>query len=327
MTDLDSPPLDSSGSKSLVTLKKRKKRGSLRAKAKDDNGEQSDEETHTSVADKMAELKSDQATRTKRQKVISTLDVAGLHGRDEGPVAEKSMKEMMGSQFAAQESQQYGGTISHENLLESYIKEKTGRTESAVAEVELSEEELLYRVPQEIKDMEGRPQAEEVVGDVAEDTKGQVLSISTGISEVALPETYKMSNIVATEEARRKKQEDRKSMWELKKIQEKQKTLCLGNTAVSYMRKQQQEEWKAQNAAATEAAKKEAMLKEKATKKYGQGKASQANGSQQQEDGHRQPYPSFEKSTDNAVMEGSARIKAEDCTDEMNAEVNMLMSA
>ena len=141
--------------------------------------------------------------------------------------------------------------------------------------------------------MEGRPRVEEVVGDVAEDTKGQVLSISTGISEVALPETYKISNIVATEEARRKQQEDKKSLWELKKIQEKQKTLCLGNTAVSYMRKQQQDEWKAHNAAA-EAAKKEAMLKEKATKKH--------YGSQQQEDEHRQPYPSFEKSTDSAVM-------------------------
>lgn len=283
----------------MVTLKKRKQRGSLRAKPKDDIDEQSDDEPNVSVADKMAELKNDQATRTKRQKVISTLDVSGLNERDGGPVAEKSMKEMMGSQFASQESQQYGGTISHENLLETYIKEKTGQTESSVAEVELSEEELLYRVPQEIKDMEGRPRSEEVVGDVAEDTKGQVLSISTGISEVSLPETYKYTNIVATEEARRKQQEDRKSMWELKKIQDKQKTLCLGNTAVSYIRKQQQEEWKAQSVAAAEAAKKEAILKDKATKRhYGKGKANEANG----KDGHRHPYPPFEKSTDDAVV-------------------------
>ena len=131
--DGDGSGSGSGGKSTIVLLKKRKKRGSLRNKAKEENenDEGDEEEGAVSIADKMAELKSDQATRTKRQKVISTLDISGLGGKDDGPVAEKSMKEMMGSQFAAQESQQYGGAISHENLLESYIKDRTGHNEIA----------------------------------------------------------------------------------------------------------------------------------------------------------------------------------------------------
>lgn len=117
-----------------VALKKRKKRGNLRDKKKDDANEREDEDDHVeeiSIVDRMVELKSDQSCRTKRQKVISTLDITGLNGRaGDGVVVEKSMKEMIGSQFAIQEKDQYGGTISHENLLEKYIKEKTGQEES-----------------------------------------------------------------------------------------------------------------------------------------------------------------------------------------------------
>ena len=134
MTELKVPLPDSSEGKTIVVLKKRKKRGSLREKFKEEPVEQEDEDDSTSavsIADRMAELKSDQAIRTKRQKVISTLDMSGIGGKDAGPVAEKSMKEMIGSQFASQECQQYGGAISHENLLETYIKEHTGQTESA----------------------------------------------------------------------------------------------------------------------------------------------------------------------------------------------------
>lgn len=112
-----------------VVLKKRKKRGNLRDRKTDEEDDNED----ISIVDKMVELKSDQSDRTKRHKVISTLDIGGLNGRaGDGPVVEKSMKEMIGSQFAIQENEQYGGTISHENLLEKYITEKIGQGESTM---------------------------------------------------------------------------------------------------------------------------------------------------------------------------------------------------
>jgi hypothetical protein len=147
--------------------------------------------------------------------------------------------------------------------------------------------------------MEGRSKSSDAAKDVAENSKGQVLSVSTGISEVALPQTYKLTNIIATEEARRKKEEDKKSLWELNKIKAKQKTLCLGTTAVSYMRKQQQDDRKAQYAAA-EAAKREAIQKEKSVNRGVYAKLAE---SKQQDAGrvnHKQPY--FEKSTDDATV-------------------------
>ena len=99
-----------------------------------------------------------------------------------------------------------------------------------------------------LQKLEGRSENESALQSM--EMKGQVLSLNTGISEVQLPETYKMTNITATEEAKRKKREDRLSLMELKKIQANQRTLCLGNTAVSRIRKQQQEDWKAHHIAA-----------------------------------------------------------------------------
>lgn len=149
--------------------------------------------------------------------------------------------------------------------------------------------------------MEGRTKAD---ADDSEDTKGQAMSSSMGITEVALPETYKLSNIAATEEAKRKKIEDKKSRWNLKKIQDKQKTLCLGNTAVSYIKRQMQEDWKAQRAIEEAATREYWLEKDKATKKrvYGAGKVSVESG-QQGDHKHTQHHLSnFEKSTDNATM-------------------------
>jgi hypothetical protein len=136
MSELNCPYPDTKPAHTMVKLKKRKQRGNVRDKKKDeDEGKKEDDDDDVeeiSMVEKMTELKNDQSFRIKRQKVISTLDVAGLNGRGgDDAVVEKSMKEMIGSQFAIQENEQYGGTISHENLLEKYIKDQTGQGESA----------------------------------------------------------------------------------------------------------------------------------------------------------------------------------------------------
>jgi hypothetical protein len=163
--------------------------------------------------------------------------------------------------------------------------------------------------------MEGRSSTEDRD---EEDSKEDVLSINTGISEVALPDTYHLQNIAATEAAKRKKDADKRSMWQLKRIQAKQKTLCLGNTAISYIKKMQHEDWKTQNEA-TEKAKREALdLKDsKAAKQRrfssGTNKVHVApagsedanhnpNNINNRQSGRRDNHQYFEKSTDDAVV-------------------------
>lgn len=113
------------------------------------------------------------------------------------------------------------------------------------------------------QDMEGRSSTA-AAGDDSEG--GQELSINTGISEVALPDSYKLQNIAATEEARQKQHQDKAAKWHLKRVQAKQKTLCLGNTAISYLKKIQQDDWNAQNAATEKAKQEERNLKDSQNK-------------------------------------------------------------
>lgn len=113
------------------------------------------------------------------------------------------------------------------------------------------------------QDMEGRSSTDAASEGLE---GGQELSVNTGISEVALPASYKRDNIAATEEARRKKQQDKAAMWHLKRVQAKQKTLCLGNTAISYLKKIQQDDWNAQNNATEKAKQEERDLRDSKNK-------------------------------------------------------------
>lgn len=136
MAEFICPHPENRTEKSIVVMKKRKLRGNIRDRSKDSNKEAHEDDVddieEISIAEKLTELKNDQSSRIKRQKVISTLDLSGLSGRAvDGQAAEKSMKEMIGAQFASQENQQCGGAISHDNLLEKYIKEKTGQLKDA----------------------------------------------------------------------------------------------------------------------------------------------------------------------------------------------------
>lgn len=129
MSEFNCPYPDVSAGKTIVTLKKRKKLGNFRKRDVTADDKINDDDCN--IVDKMTELKGDQSCRIKRQKMISTLDLSGLTGGgNEGPLVEKSMKEMIGSQFSIQEHEMSGGTISHDNLLEKYIKDQIGEGES-----------------------------------------------------------------------------------------------------------------------------------------------------------------------------------------------------
>ena len=128
--DSPSPTKSASLEGGIVKLKKRKKRGALREKRREND--EDDEEKDINIADKVADLKNDQSLRTKRQKVFSTLFDGGVMGKGrDDPVAERSMKEMIGSHFASNDNEVIGGTNLHEKLLETYIKEHMGHDERA----------------------------------------------------------------------------------------------------------------------------------------------------------------------------------------------------
>lgn len=148
--------------------------------------------------------------------------------------------------------------------------------------------------------MEGRSLKEE-----DDEAKGQVLSVDIGISEVALPSTYKLHNIAATEEAKRKRQDKAHEMY-LNRVQAKQKTLCLGNTATSYLKKVQHDEWKAYAVAVDKARAEERRLKDNKDKtgmhSWNKGHPSAASSENNYNNNHHQKNYAVQ-SKDNAVLQ------------------------
>lgn len=86
----------------------------------------------------------------------------------------------------------------HEKIMETYVAEKLGlnKTEGDGSSAPLTADEKLYRVPAEIKALEGRAPDEEEAG-----SSEAEVGIYAGIAEVALPVSFKLRNQQETERA------------------------------------------------------------------------------------------------------------------------------
>lgn len=89
-----------------------------------------------------------------------------------------------------------GSLNPHEKIMETYVAEKLGlnKTEGDGSSAPLTADEKLYRVPAEIRALEGRAEDEEEAG-----SSEAEVGIYAGIAEVSLPASFKLRNLQETE--------------------------------------------------------------------------------------------------------------------------------
>ena len=92
------------------------------------------------------------------------------------------------------------GSNPHESIMETYVAEQLGlnKAEGGPSAAPLTADEKLYRVPEEIRALEGR-QADDVAALSSEAEAG----IYAGMAEVALPASFRLKNLQETEKAMR----------------------------------------------------------------------------------------------------------------------------
>lgn len=98
-------------------------------------------------------------------------------------------------------------TITHEKIMENYINEKLGLNGGATSDPSKSEvansADNLFRLPDSLKALSGTGSS------VKDSVDPNDIGLGTGLEEVALPSSFKLQNIIETEELRRKLEEKR----------------------------------------------------------------------------------------------------------------------
>mmetsp|Transcript_7618 Transcript_7618/g.7849 ORF Transcript_7618/g.7849 Transcript_7618/m.7849 type:complete len:308 (+) Transcript_7618:105-1028(+) len=200
-------------------FRKRTLKGNVRSKkGSEDNSEDKNnsnlDDDHADVKSIM-ELKLEQSFRKRR----IGIDTEGLNGKDSGKSSSgraktEDIKDMMGSQFASQAVDLSAGPVAHEKIMEAYVSEKLGdiigKPQEEKAEAPRTHDDELYRIPDDIKALEGRDHnSSETRGERERDGDIGVTG-STGLDEVALPIEFKLRNIEETEAARMRLIDDKK---------------------------------------------------------------------------------------------------------------------
>eukprot|EP01041_Mallomonas_annulata_P009261 gene9261-19222_t len=223
-----------SSSESFV-FKKRSVKGNNRRKVDSpvDNIENIDDDVDSLKL--IQDLKAEQSFR-KRQRNVDADDGKKTELKNKSIKIDNTIGNSMGTQFAVQSQGKYEGPAAHETIMNQYVEEKLNDLLGTVKEIEvkpLTEEEKLYRIPDEIKALEGKSKSA-LPGYSSKEQDGTMTTWSTGLAEVQLPIDFKLKNIQDTEAAR-KRQEDERS--KKKKTGEKNKvnsTLCLGSASMIF---------------------------------------------------------------------------------------------
>jgi len=192
-----------------VVFKKRAPKGNVRCKK---DFQEEDREEENFKKDTIAELKIEQSFR-KRQRGIG-IDADGSNKKGTFPISSNQQKNaeigvMMGNQFAQAKTNISDGPIAHENIMNTFISERLGdligTSKTEIETVTITEEDKLYRIPEEIKALEGK--SENKADNYGKD---EVIGVgSSGLAEVALPIEFKLKNIEETEKAKKRLMEQR----------------------------------------------------------------------------------------------------------------------
>lgn len=171
----------------------------------DDNDSSSDSDSNETTVDfgAIADLKMEQNARKKVRGVISSnLQIDEKSRIDLKSNPKRSIESMIGSQFSSHIDNGLSAT-KHEQLMEKYVQEKLGVVHSSSTTKADKAEDSIYRIPDNLRVSE-----KDTTADSSDNT---LLAAGAGIAEIALPISFKLANIEATESARRKLKEDHSS--------------------------------------------------------------------------------------------------------------------